>query len=394
MLRIAILFITLFTLSACGQDDHVSHNDETHHDEHKEKQHAAHGDEGNHSGHEEEGVVHLTPEQMKAANIVVEPLALTDVSTRIRAPGEIKLNAYRTIKVTPRINAQIIARHAKLGDEVTRGQALVTLSSVEMADAQGQLLLAEKEWIRVKKLGSKVVSERRYITAKVDYDKALANVKAFGMNEEDIQALLTQKRSSDGSFVLAAQQAGRVLHDKFIVGERVEAGHELMVISDESVMWVEARVTPAIAGKIEVNNAAEILLDEQRFSAKVIQLHHTLDETTRTSAVRLEVENKDDHLHAGMFVTTFIATGQRHQAIQIPEAAVLRSADGDWQVFVEQDESGEFRAQEVKLISVSDGMAVIDGSQNKVGPGTRVVTQGAFFVQSELAKSGFEVHNH
>ena len=27
-------------------------------------------------------------------------------------------------------------------------------------------------------------------------------------------------------------------------------------------------------------------------------------------------------------------------------------------------------------------------------PGTRVVTRGAFFLQSELAKSGFEIHNH
>jgi hypothetical protein len=35
-------------------------------------------------------------------------------------------------------------------------------------------------------------------------------------------------------------------------------------------------------------------------------------------------------------------------------------------------------------------LAVIDG----LAPGTRVVTRGAFFVQSELAKSGFAVHNH
>jgi hypothetical protein len=33
---------------------------------------------------------------------------------------------------------------------------------------------------------------------------------------------------------------------------------------------------------------------------------------------------------------------------------------------------------------------VIEG----VPAGSRVVTQGAFFIQSELAKSGFDVHNH
>ncbi len=389
MSRSILIFITLFTLAACGQEDAATQQplDGKHDEAEGHVEAVNHKDEG---GHEESGAVKLTTAQMQAADIVVEPLVLSDVAVTVRAPGEIKLNAYRTIKVSPRINAQVLARHAYLGDEVRKGQPLVTLSSVEMAEAQGQLLLADKEWKRVKKLGRKVVSERRYITAKVEYEKAYANVKAFGMSEAEIEALLDQKRSADGSFKLVAQQAGRVLHDNFIVGERVEAGYELMVIADESTMWVEARVTPEIAGQIDVGNTAEVLLEERRLPAKVIQLHHTLDETTRTSAVRLEVPNTDDQLHAGMFVSTLISTRSKRKALQVPEAAVLRSADGDWQVLVEQDEPGEFKAVEVELKSVSNGKAVIEG----IRPGSRVVTHGAFFVQSELAKGGFEIHNH
>lgn len=418
MIRFIFIFITLFTLTACGQDEtevqHESmdkhteeknHKDEEHHDKGNVKDHADHDEHkdtehhdeaaGEHKeedgGHEEvAGTVHLKPEQMKAANIIVKPLSLTDVALSVRAPGEIKLNAYRTVKVSPRISAQVIERHSKLGDEVVIGQPLVTLSSVEMADAQGQLLLSDKEWKRVKKLGRKVVSEKRYITAKVGYQKSYANAKAFGMSEVEIKALLAEKRSADGSFKMVSQQAGRVLHDKFIVGEYIEAGYELMVIADESTMWVEARVTPDVAGKINVGNNAEILLNKQRLQAKVIQLHHTLDETTRTSAVRIEVDNDKDQLHAGMFVTALIATSNNIQSIQIPEAAVLRSSDGDWQIFVEQDKAGEFKAVEVEVKQISDGKAIIEG----IKAGTRVVTHGAFFVQSELAKSGFEIHNH
>ena len=377
-----------------GHDDQDNHKDTEHHDEGAER--AGHDESGKKGGHEEEGgTAHLKPAQMQAADIVVEPLALTEVSAIIRAPGEVKLNSYRTIKVSPRINAQVIKRHARLGDEVTKGQDLVTLSSVEMADAQGKLLLADKEWKRVKKLGRQVISGRRYSTARVEYEKSYANARAFGMNEADIKALLKQKRSADGSFTLAAQQAGRVLHDKFIVGERVEAGYELMVIADESTMWVQARMTPALVGQIDVGNTAEVLLEKQRLPAKVIQLHHTLDEITRTSAVRLEVANDNDRLHAGMFVTALIATRNKSKALQVPEAAVLRSTDGDWQVMVEQDEAGEFKAVEVEVKNISDGKAVIEGRGNNIiRPGTRVVTQGAFFVQSELAKGGFEIHNH
>lgn len=402
-MNMKILLITLLATLLLGgcSDENETHEkttaeSRTEHREgddhgHNKKVEDEHGDDHKGDNHEEEaGIVKLSPQQLQTAGIKVTSLELREVGAMIRAPGEVKLNEYQTVKVTSRIAAQVVSRHARLGDNVEKGQALLTLSSVEMAEAQGQLLLADKEWKRVKELGRKVVSERRYITTQVDYEKAYANAKAFGMSETEIKALLAQKRSADGSFKLVAQQAGRILHDKFIIGERVEAGYELMVIADESVMWVEARVNPAIAGQIDIGNTAEVMLDEQRIPAKVVQLHHTLDETTRTSAVRLEVGNVNDQLHAGMFVTALITTRNQAQALQVPEAAVLRSADGDWQVMVEQDEAGEFKAVEVEVKSVSDGKVIIEG----IKPGARVVTQGAFFVQSELAKGGFDIHNH
>jgi len=385
MLRNIFFIILFLSLAACSEND-TSEKQVGHEDIRNETQ----SPESNKEGHNETGVVNLSSEQMKTANIIVQELAFKNVAINIKAPGEIKLNAYNTFKVSPRINAQIIKRHAKLGDEVQAGHALVTLSSVEMAEAQGQLLLADKEWILVKKLGRKVVSARRYITAKVNYEKTYANAKAYGMSDNGITALFSQKRTADGSFQLVAQQAGRILHDKFIVGEYISAGYELMVIANESTMWVEARVTPEVASQISIGNSAEIILNKQRLPAKVVQLHHTLDEITRTSAVRIEVSNDNDYLHAGMFVTTQISTNNKTTALQLPEAAVLRSSDGDWEVMVEQDEPGEFKAIEVKVKQINDGVAIIEG----IKEGSRVVTQGAFFVQSELAKGGFEIHNH
>ncbi len=406
LILISLISVSLFSLTACSDEkeaasqtteshsENKNHNDNEHNDKKKEQGHDDHDDGDSDSDsdkHDEEaGGIHLKPAQMKAANIIVKALQLSDATVTTRAPGEVKLNAYRTIKVSPRINAQVINRHAKLGDEVTEGQTLVTLSSVEMAEAQGQLLLADKEWKRVKKLGRKVVSARRFLTAKIEYEKSYASAKAYGMNQKEVNALLAQKRSADGSFNLIAKQAGRILHDKFILGQYIEAGYELMLIADEATMWVEARVTPKVAGQINIGASAEILTDKLRLPAKVIQMHHTLDETTRTSAVRIEVNNKDDKLHAGMFVSTLIESNNKTKAIQLPEAAVLRSSDGDWQIFVEQDEAGEFKAVEVEVKHFSNGTAIIEG----IKPGTRVVTQGAFFVQSELAKGGFEIHNH
>jgi RND family efflux transporter MFP subunit len=341
---------------------------------------------------EEDGVVHLTQEQMKTAGINVTKLSFSNIASAFTAPGEIMLNDYRTVKITPRISAQIIERHALLGDNVVVDQPLVTLSSVEMAEAEGKLMVAEREWLRVKSLGRKVVSDKRYTEARVNRDQAKARVRAYGMSNEQINSLLDPKGKTvaDGTFSLVATLEGRILHDDFIIGERVEPGRELMVIADESVMWVEARVRPEDAGLIRTGNAATIYMNDIAMPATVSQIYHTLDETTRTLAVRLEVENIDDHLHPGMFVNARIQTDNKIQALIVPEAAVLRSPDGDWQVLVEQDEPGEFKAVEIELEYVSDGNAVITGLE----AGIPVVTEGAFFVQSELAKSGFEIHDH
>jgi multidrug efflux pump subunit AcrA (membrane-fusion protein) len=75
--------------------------------------------------------------------------------------------------------------------------------------------------------------------------------------------------------------------------------------------------------------------------------------------------------------------------LALPETAVLRAPDGDWQVFVAEDEA-TFRPVEVVPLRSAGGLTVITG----LPAGTRVVTQGAFFLQSELAKGGFDPHNH
>ena len=340
---------------------------------------------------EEEGGIHLTAEQLTMGGIVSKALQPRDLPGELRAPGEIRLNAYATSKVAPRISAQVLKRQARLGDTVKKGQVLVELSSVEMAQAQGDLLVAEREWRRVKKLGREVVSEQRYTKARVERELARAKVRAYGMTATELRKHLNSGNAeqADGRFKLLAQQSGTVILDDFIVGELIEPGRVLFEISDEATLWVEARLTPDQAAGIAVNAPATVIFQQQPIPGKVIQVHHALDESTRTLGIRIEIPNPDDRLHPGLFVETRIQGATTEQALAVPAYAVLRSPDGDWQVFVEH-EPGEFEPREVDVVRSSGGLTIIEG----LAPGTRVVTQGAFFLQSEQAKSGFEVHNH
>jgi len=349
------------------------------------------GDEHGGAGeHDEEQAVRLSEAQRNMADIVSVVLELQPVAGEIRAPGEIQLNDYLTTRVTPRVAAQIVERHARLGDRVEAGQPLVTLSSVEMAQAQGDLLVAEREWRRVKKLGRDVVSDQRYTKARVARELARARVLAFGMTDAQVNKLATGDAAlANGSFQLLAAQSGTIMRDDFVVGELIEPGRVLFEISDESTLWVEANLTPEQALQVSTGSSATVAVGGETFQGRVTQVHHALDENTRTLRVRIEIPNPDDRLHPGLFVDVRIAGDTSMPGLAVPAEAVLRSPDGDWMVFVEH-QAGEYQPVEVEVLRTVSGMAVISG----VEPGTRVVTQGAFFLQSELAKAGFAIHNH
>ena len=383
-----LAFLFANPLSAEEAHDHSEHSSEAEHSEEQPRE-EEHEDE---HGHEEESRVHLSDEQRRSAGIVVERLTARAIPTEIEAPGEIHLNAYASSQVTPRIEAQVVERHARLGDRVVAGQPLVTLSSVAMAEAQGALLIAATEWQRVRKLGRKVVSERRYLESRVAFQQAQARLLAYGLTAKQSEQLINTNDISraDGRFTLHSPQPGTVIRDDFLAGQMVQPGELLFELTDESRLWVEARVNPKWMSHLHIGAAARVLAGGSWIDGKIIQVHHALDETTRTLAVRLEIANPEDRLHPGQFVQAMIEIGTSETAaLTLPVDAVMRSPDGDWQVFVEA-EPGEFEPKEVEVIRQLPGLAVIEG----LGPGTRVVTQGAFFVQSELAKSGFDVHSH
>ena len=75
-----------------------------------------------------------------------------------------------------------------------------------MAEAQGELLITDREWQRVKSLGKEVLSDRRYTEAQVARQQAMARVLAYGMSAEEADSLL---RQNDATRATGARGSGR-----------------------------------------------------------------------------------------------------------------------------------------------------------------------------------------
>lgn len=369
--------------SAARAGDEATHDNDA-----KFSEETGHHDENDHAegevGHEEGAPAPIVMDAaaLQAAGITIATLEASPLGERLRAPGEVVDNAYGTTLITARVDALVERRHARLGDEVEAGAALVTLSSLEVAQAQGALRIAEQEWERVRALGRDAVSGRRYTRAQVAVDQARATAQAYGVTGG----------KANGEFTLRAPHAGRITEDAFVVGERIEAGRPLFRLVDETVVWVDAKVAADVARRLRVDGTAQVVLGDVRLAGHVVQSAHRTSEDTRNARVRLEVANPGDRLHGGDYVEVYLdAHGATAQPVlSVPTAALLQ-LDGETVLF-RQAADGALAPVAVRTGEVvGDRTRVLEG----VAAGERIVTTGAYALKARLLKSQLgEGHAH
>jgi cobalt-zinc-cadmium efflux system membrane fusion protein len=333
---------------------------------------------------ETEAPLGMTAAEQASAGLRVEVLAPMRLGEVLQAPGEVVDNAYGVTLITPRVEALVVRRHARLGDEVAAGAALVTLSSVEVAEAQGELRIAEQEWKRVDGLGRDAVSGRRYTEAAVAVEQARAKARAYGLASN-------ASGPATGEFTLYAPHAGRLTEDDFVIGQRIEPGVTLFRLVDESTVWVDATLPAEIARRVVVGKDATVVAAGVRLRGRVVQSAHRTAEDTRNAHVRVEVPNDGDQLHAGDFVEVSLATaGSGLDQIAVPTEAIMQ-LQGQTVVFRERT-AEEFEPVPIKVGAVvADHTIVTDG----VTAGDRVVVAGTYALKARMLKAQLgEGHGH
>lgn len=335
-----------------------------------------------------EGALKLNEQQRALAGIKVIQLSSEAFSLDAVATATLAVDRDRTVSLAPQVEVRIQSRHVVPGQQVEKGQPLLTLSGSAVAQAQADFINASAEWSRVKRMSKSAVSASRRLQAEVDAELKRAVLEAMKMTAAQIKAL-ESKPNAIGSYQLLAPIAGRVQQDIAMLGQVVEAGTNLLQLTDESHLWVEAQLTPAQAENISIGHLAMVRVGDIALEGKIIGRSHEIDSQTRTESVLVRMVNPGHGLHAGQFAELYLPmnTAEKGDVI-VPDAALTRGGDGDWQVFIE-DEDG-FEAVEVEVLDRQRGMNLIKG----VEANANVVVSGAFFLASEQAKSGFDIHAH
>ncbi|MBQ4890700.1 RND transporter MFP subunit [Shewanella sp. UCD-FRSSP16_17] len=328
----------------------------------------------------------LTDRQQQMAGIEVMSLSSSTFNLDDVATATLIVDRDHTVTLAPQLDVRVLKRHVVPGQLVNKNQVLLTLGGAAVAQAQADYITAAAEWNRVKQMSKNTVSESRRLVAKVQAELTRANLEALSMTALQINQLIT-KPESIGRYQLLAPINGRVQQDVALIGQVSAGGSPLMQLTDESHLWVEAQLSAHQAAGINNGDKALVRVNEISIEGTIIGRSHELDLVTRTEQVLVSIDNSEYGLHAGQFAELYLPNSL-DGGVVLPDAALTRSRDGDWQVFI-QDEDG-FEAVEVEVIESQRGMNMVRG----IEPRVHVVISGAFLLASELAKAGFDIHNH
>lgn len=341
---------------------------------------------GGHDG----AAVQLSEEEIRDAGIITEALKPQPMTDRLVLTANIAANQDRIAHVAPRVEGLVIKVNANLGDRVTAGQALATIDSIPVGEAQAEyrrseseLHLAESNYERTDGLyKQKIVAQRQWQEARSALERAQASFRAA---TDRLQMLGSLPDTGKPHFSVLSPFTGTVIEKDVVLGELAKPEKHLFTIADLSTVWIEADVLEKDVGKLVVGASAAVTLPAypgETFSGKVTYVSSVLDRQTRTVKARIETANPEGRLRIDMFATAVVegAVGAA-EALSLPEGAVLL-VQGQPTVYVLTPHG--FEPRPVETGERMKGRVIVAAG---LAEGDQVVTSGAFALKARQLKS-------
>ena len=164
--------------------------------------------------------------------------------------------------------------------------------------------------------------------------------------------------------VIIAPVSG-TLNQKYIeIGEMAAAGKPIVSIVNTKNLKIEIALTEFDIAKVFVAQEAKIKIaayPDKEFMGKVYYASSIADQSSKKFPVKIQLENKDGKIKAGMMADVKIMINQEDSVLVIPKSAVFEDDNGLEKVYLVDDDS-RIKITPVKTEAVGkDELKVIEG---------------------------------
>jgi cobalt-zinc-cadmium efflux system membrane fusion protein len=340
-----------------------------------------------------DGSVTFSPSQQKAIGVrTVAVLAQTE-PLQLELQGKTDYNPDTLVKIRPRFDALVLAVHATVGQRVKKGDPLVNLYSVRLAEAKleyeskqsqaehdRQIAMHQRDLVAKgvipdssRVLLDAVNLERRSL---LEFKLARDELEVFGVPPEEIENVHSETGTEKAKMTLRAPSDGTIVARDVAVGNIYDPKDTLLTVASIEELWVWGSVYERDLANVRQGLEWEVHFPFTRESVDgtVEYVSNQVDPQTHAVRIRGSIPNADGHFKSDQLVRVIVKCPPKTGNTVIPRRAVVTNA-GDCFVFVQRPaapDTFERRSVEIEH-EFSDHVIVASGLK----PGEMVVTTGS-----------------
>jgi cobalt-zinc-cadmium efflux system membrane fusion protein len=316
------------------------------------------------------------PKQFPLATAVARP-----TTSELAVTGTVMPDVSRSVPVVSLASGRVVGLHVRLGDNVRKGQLLMTIRSDDVSGGYSDYrkAIADEVLARAQLVRSKDLYEHGAIAqndlevaqdtedkAKVDLDTMAEHLRLLGNDPDKFTFMVNIKAPVSG-----------VITDQEVTDSALVQAYSTpspFTISDLSAIWVVCDVYENDLANVRLGDGADIVLNafpSRIFKGRVSNIGAILDPNIRTAKIRIEVPNPG-FIRLGMFATATFHGQTTEMHTIVPASAILRMHDRDF-IFVPAPDN-KFRRREVVGGDILEANKSLQEVKSGLSPGQQVVT--------------------
>lgn len=270
--------------------------------------------------------------------------------------------------IAPQTPMRIKKVYVEVGDHVQAGQKLVEMDAVNLNQTRLQMENDKTEFERVDEL---------YKVGGISKSTWDARKLAYEISQSTYQNLLENT-------MLTSPISGLVTKRYYDSGDMFNGGTPIYVVEQIRPVKLMVNVSEVLLTRVKKGMEVEVKLDvygNESFQGIVKLIHPSIDPSTRTFPIEIQIKNTDERILPGMFARITFNYGTENRVMVPDRAVVKQSGSADRYVYVCRDGASYYR----KIITgqlLGDEYEVIEGlqpgevvaitAQNRLNNGTEI----------------------
>ncbi|WP_406827259.1 efflux RND transporter periplasmic adaptor subunit [Pedobacter sp. KACC 23697] len=320
------------------------------------------------------------------SRLLIDTVQQANGKTELIFSAKIAANEERRSELFPMVSGTVNRVGVRLGDQVSAGQTLATLTSSEMAGFDKEVIAANAELKN---------AERAVKQAEQLFQSGLSSAKELGEAKNDYQIKKAEAKratsvlklnggSSTGLYAIKSPISGFVIEKNVTQNMQLRGDNDksLFTIADLSNVWAMINIYESDISRVKAGDEVSLSTlsyPNKVFRGKIEKLYNQVDQESKVMNARVVIPNPGFLLKPGMLGTVKVSANAAVDLPVLNSRAVIFDENKNYVLVLGQD-------HKVKIQEIEIGRKTADKTYISKGlqAGDRVIASKQVFLYESL----------